>query len=51
MILDPTYEELEEMRDSYCEGCKGVFYMCETECWKRCEGFQEELKIIREEME
>ena len=44
----PTYEELELMRDGYCEGCKGSPF---SGCWERCEGFQGELKSIREEME
>jgi len=45
---EPIYEELEVMRDSYCEGCKDSPF---SGCWKTCEGFQEELEIIREEME
>ena len=44
---DITYEEIEEIRYSVCDGCKGAFYIHETGCYERCEPFQEELKEMR----
>lgn len=45
---EPTYEELESMRDGSCDGCKGSPF---SGCWERCEDFQEELLRERNEME
>lgn len=45
----PTYDEIELIRESVCDGCKGVFTLHETGCYERCELFHEELQTIREE--
>jgi len=46
---DLTYGEIELMRESVCDGCKGVLFIHETGCYERCELFQEELETVREE--
>jgi len=45
---EPTYEELEAMRDGYCDACKGSPF---SSCSERCEGFREELEVMRREQE
>ena len=44
---DLTYEEIETIKESVCDGCKGVFYTYETGCYEKCEIFQEELNELR----
>jgi len=39
-----TYEEIELIKESVCDGCKGLFWLHETECYKNCEDFQDEYK-------
>lgn len=46
-----TYEEIELVKESVCDGCKGVFYIHESGCYERCEAFQEELERARRESE
>lgn len=46
---EPTYDEIELIKEGYCEACKGMFFMHETECYEECEGFADELKEIRGE--
>jgi len=45
---NPTYDELEQIKESICDGCKGLFTIHETGCYMDCELFQEELKEMRE---
>lgn len=48
---EPTYDEIELIKEGYCEACKGMFFMHETECYEECEGFADELNETRREME
>lgn len=43
----PTEEELQLLKDNYCEACKGVSWMEDTDCYEECEGFAEELAELR----
>jgi len=45
----PTYEEIECIREGYCEGCKGVTWIHETGCYEDCEAFAEKLAELRKE--
>lgn len=45
----PTSEELQEIKESFCEACKGFWWMEEIGCYKACEGFLEELESVRGE--
>jgi len=47
--MDITHEELEDMRNSYCEGCKGFLWIHESGCYEYCDGFQEEFKRQKDE--
>lgn len=48
-MTDITYKELELIKESICEACRGLFYIDETGCYERCEEFQKELETIRKE--
>lgn len=48
-MKDLTYDEIELVRESVCDGCKGVLFIHETECYEKCELFQEELQRARDE--
>jgi hypothetical protein len=37
---EPTYDEIELIKEDVCDGCKGVFHLHETGCYEICEGFQ-----------
>jgi hypothetical protein len=39
----PTYDEIEEIKQSPCDGCKGLHTIHETGCYMWCEDFQIEL--------
>jgi len=45
-MREPTYGEIEQIRESLCDGCKGAYYLHETGCYERCEAFQEELNEL-----
>uniref|UniRef100_A0A6M3IS89 Uncharacterized protein n=1 Tax=viral metagenome TaxID=1070528 RepID=A0A6M3IS89_9ZZZZ len=49
MNNDITYREIEDLRLTYCEACKGQVSMLETNCYEDCSGFQDELKYMRKE--
>ena len=46
-----TYDEIEQIKESVCDGCKGLFTLHETGCYERCEAFQGELNETRNQME
>lgn len=37
-----TYDEIELMKESVCDGCKGLFTLHETGCYEGCKAFQDE---------
>jgi len=43
------YDEIELIKESVCDGCKGLFYLHETGCYETCEAFQEALEELRRE--
>lgn len=45
-------ETWEIVVDGYCEACKGQIsiLMCDGECWRECDGFQEEFDGIMEDL-
>ena len=45
--MSPTRDEIELIKESVCDGCKGLYTIHETGCYERCEPFQEELKEMR----
>lgn len=45
----PTCEELQLLKDNYCEACKGMWWMEDTGCYETCEGFADELAELRAE--
>jgi len=49
MSDEPTYDEIEIVREGICDGCKGVTWIHETGCYKDCEAFAEDLAELREE--
>ena len=46
-----TYDEIEQIKESVCDGCKGLFILHETGCYEGCKAFQDELKETRNQME
>lgn len=48
MTDEITYDEIQQVLEGACDGCKGLFSMHETGCYERCETFQEELKEMRD---
>jgi len=48
-MKDLTYDEIQEIKESVCDGCKGLYIIHETGCYVRCEHFQKELQEEREE--
>jgi hypothetical protein len=44
-----TDRDIIEVREAYCEACKGRFNMQDTRCWEDCRGFWEALREIKEE--
>ena len=42
-----TYDEIELVKESACDGCKGMFYLHESGCYESCEAFQAELREIK----
>jgi len=48
-VNDADYPIHQEIIDTLCEGCKGVFFMDYTQCYKICDGYHEEhAKLLRE---
>jgi len=45
---DITHNEIEDIRNSVCDGCKGYLWIYDTGCYERCEVFQAEFKEMRE---
>ena len=48
-MKDITYNEIEQIQESVCDGCKGLYTIHETGCYMGCKDFQEELQEEREE--
>ena len=45
-------ETWEMVVEGFCEACKGQISitMCDGECWRECDGFQEEFDGIMEDL-
>lgn len=44
-----TYEEIELVRTSYCDGCEGARTLHDTGCYENCEGFIKEYNFQKRE--
>ena len=42
------YDGIEFIKESVCDGCKGLLHLHETGCYGTCEAFQEALEEMRE---
>ena len=47
MANDITYDEIELIKESVCDGCKGLYTIHETGCYRKCEPFKKGLEEIR----
>jgi len=45
-----TYDEIELIKESICDGCMGMFYMHALGCYEDCEAFQEEVQNVLSEL-
>ena len=43
-----TYDEIEEVKQECCDGCKGLYRIHESKCYLGCKPFQEELIGVKE---
>jgi len=49
MSDEPTYDEIEIVKQGTCDGCRCVLQIHELECYKDCETFPFDLAELREE--